>query len=117
MKRSGRFDFEHDASALTALLDQSRPRDTLTLWHLLARVNGDDRVRVYEKMAVFVPPPPGVTREGILQLDQQMLDTWKNELESSWTSGSGKGVPKPIKEAYWKVKNGLSRRLKEMAPK
>ena len=112
-----KIDFEHDASALTALLDQARQRDTLTLWHLLARVNGDDRVRVYEKMAALVPPPSSVTREGILQLDQQMLDTWKNELESSWTSGSGKGVPKPIKEAYWKVRSGLSRRLKEMAPK
>jgi hypothetical protein len=112
-----KIDFEHDASALTLMLDQARPRDTLTLWHLLARVNGEDRVRVYDKMAAFVPPPPGVTREGVLQLDQQMLDTWKNELESSWTRGSGKGVPKPIKDAYWKVKSGLSRRLKEMAPK
>ena len=112
-----KIDFEHDVSALTSMLDQARPRDTLTLWHLLARVNGEDRVRVYEKMAAFVPPPPGVTREGVLRLDQQMLDTWKNELESSWTSGGGKGVPKPIKDAYWKVKSGLSRRLKEMAPK
>ena len=112
-----KIDFEHDASALAPMLDQARPRDTLTLWHLLARVNGEDRVRVYEKMAAFVPPPPGVTREGVLRLDQQMLDTWKNELESSWTSSSGKGVPKPIKEAYWKVRTGLSRRLKEMAPK
>lgn len=112
-----KIDFKHDASALTALLDQARPRDTLTLWHLLARVNDEDRIRVYEKLAAFVPPPPGVTREGVLQLDQQMLDTWKNQLESSWTSGSVKGVPKPIKDAYWKVKSGLSRRLKEMAPK
>jgi hypothetical protein len=112
-----KIDFEHDASALTALLDQARSRDTLTLWHLLARVKGDDRVRVYEKMSAFVPPPPGVTREGVLQLDQQMLNSWKNALESSWTSGSGKGVPKPVKEAYWKVRSGLSRRLKEMAPK
>ena len=112
-----KIDFEHDTSALTPLLDQARPRDTLTLWHLLARVNGEDRVRVYDKMAAFVPPPPGVTREGVLQLDQQMLETWKNELERSWTSGTSKGVPKPIKEAYWKVRSGLSRRLKEMAPK
>lgn len=112
-----KIDFEHDASALTSMLDQARPRDTLTLWHLLERVNGEDRVRVYDKMAAFVPPPPGVTREGVLRLDQQMLDTWKNELESTWTSGGGKGVPKPIKDAYWKVKSGLSRRLKEMAPK
>jgi hypothetical protein len=87
-----KIDFEHDAGALTALLDQARPRDTLTLWHLLARVNGEDRVRVYDKMAGFVPPPPGVTREGVLQLDQHMLDTWKNQLESSWTSGSVKGA-------------------------
>ncbi|HLM24111.1 MAG TPA: zf-HC2 domain-containing protein [Pyrinomonadaceae bacterium] len=112
-----KIDFEHDASALTSMLHQARPRDTLTLWHLLARVSGEDRVRVYEKMAAFVPPPSGVTREGVLRLDQQMLDTWKNVLESSWTSGSGKGVPKPIKEAYWKVRSGLSRRLKEMSPK
>jgi len=97
-------------------LDQARPRDTLTLWHLLARVNGADRVRVYDKMAAFVPPPPGVTREGVLQLDQQMLETWRHALESTWGAGGSK-VAKPIAEAYWKVKNGLSRRLKEMAPK
>lgn len=111
-----KIDFDHDASALKLLLDQARPRDTLTLWHLLARVNGEDRVRVYEKMAAFVPPPPGVTREGILRLDQQMLDTWKNELEPTWTGGRP-GVPKNVKDAYWKVKSGLSSRLKEMAPK
>jgi len=114
-------DFDGDVgvrgAALTAMLNEMRPRDTLTLWHLLARVNGQDRIRVYEKMAMFVPPPPGVTREGILQLDQQMLETWRHALESSWINGGGKFVPKPVAEAYWRVKNGLSRRLKEMAPK
>jgi FecR protein/Putative zinc-finger len=109
-------DFENDAAALTSLLDQARPRDTLTLWHLLARVDGEERVRVYEKMAAFVPPPAGVTREGILQLDQQMLESWRHALESSWIGG-GKFVPKALAETYWRVKNGLSRRLKEMAPK
>jgi hypothetical protein len=97
-------------------LDQTRTRDTLTLWHLLARVDGDDRVHVYEKMAALVPPPPGVTREGVLRLDQQMLDTWKNTLESTWIGGNLK-VPKPVAEGYWRVKNGLSRRLKDMVPK
>jgi len=111
-----KFDFEHDASAVTVLLDQARPRDTLTLWHLLARVNGEDRERVYEKMAAFVPPPAGVTREGVLRLDQQMLESWKNELESTWTGGR-LSMPKGVKEAYFRVRNGLSRRLKDMAPK
>jgi hypothetical protein len=84
-------DFDDDSNALSLVLDQARPRDTLTLWHLLARVNGADRVRVYDKMAAFVPPPPGVTREGVLQLDQEMLETWRHVLESTWMSGgSGK---------------------------
>jgi hypothetical protein len=109
-------DFENDAAALTLLLNEARPRDTLTLWHLLARVDGDDRARVYGKMAAFVPPPPGVTREGVLRLDQQMLESWRHALESSWLPGS-KIVPKQVAEAYWRVKNGFSRRLKEMAPK
>jgi len=66
------------------LLGKSRVRDTLTLWHLLARVEGADRALVYGRMAELAPPPAGVTREGVLVLNQQMLDTWKDNLESSW---------------------------------
>ena len=113
-------DFDPDAAArsvaLTSMLNDARPKDTLTLWHLLSRVDGNDRARVYDKMAALDPPPPGVTREGVLQLDQKMLESWRDELKSTWM-GVNKKLPKPIAEAYWKAKNGLSRRLKEMAPK
>jgi hypothetical protein len=113
-------DFDPDtaarSAALTLMLNDARPKDTLTLWHLLTRVDSDDRVRVYEKMAVLDPPPPGVTREGILQLDQRMLELWRDELKSTWM-GVSKAVPKKIAETYWRAKHGLSRRLKEMAPK
>jgi hypothetical protein len=113
-------DFDPDAktrsAALVWILDQARPRDTLTLWHLLARVDGEDRALVYDTMAVLAPPPAGVTREGVLALDQKMLAAWRDSLEMTWI-GIGKGVPKPIAETYWRLKNGLSRRLKEMAPK
>jgi len=102
------------SAILAALLDEARLRDTLTLWHLLARVNGEDRGRVYDKLAGFVSPPSGVTREGILRLDQQMLDTWKATLEPAWI-GSGKNLSK--KGAYGTVKGGLSQRLKDMSPK
>src|SRR5687767_5794575 len=75
-----RIDFAEDPAAakdaLTWVLNQARPRDTLTLWHLLARVNEADRVRVYETIAKFVAPPAGVTREGVLQLDRAMLERW-----------------------------------------
>ncbi len=113
-------DFDPDAAqrsaALTLMLNDARPKDTLTLWHLLTRVDGDDRVRVYEKMAALDPAPPGVTREGILQLDQKMLELWRDELKSTWM-GVSKAVPKKLAETYWRAKKGLSQRLKEMAPK
>jgi hypothetical protein len=108
-----RFDFERDANAsakseaLEVLLAEDRPRDTLTLWHLLARVDGNDRVRVYEEMAGFVPPPDGVTREGVLQLNQKMLGLWRDKLEIKW--GENAGVSKSVAEAFWKVRNGVSR--------
>ena len=113
-------DFNPDAAArsvaLTSMLDDARPKDTLTLWHLLTRVDGNDRARVYDKMAALDPPPAGVTREGVLQLNQAMLESWRDELKTTWM-GISKKVPKGIAEAYWRAKNGLSQRLKAMAPK
>ncbi|HEY3581978.1 MAG TPA: FecR domain-containing protein [Pyrinomonadaceae bacterium] len=109
-------DFNNDAAAkagaLDVMLSEARARDTLTLWHLLARVEGNDRARIYDKIATFVPPPDGVTREGILKLDQTMLDRWKDSLEASWFVNNTI-VPKPIAEGYWRVKNGITRRLKQ----
>jgi hypothetical protein len=110
-------DFENDAAAkagaLDVMLSEARTRDTLTLWHLLARVEGNDRARVYDKIASFVPPPAGVTREGILNLDQTMLDRWKDSLEASWFVNNTI-IPKPIAETYWRVKNGVVRRTKAL---
>ena len=80
-----RFDFEDStpqqrAKDLTIVLDESRKRDALTLWHLLARVDGKQRILVYRRLGKFAPPPTGVTQEGILRLDQPMLDLWWNQL-------------------------------------
>ncbi len=68
------------AEALDTVLAESRKRDALALWHLLSRVNESERALVYDRMATLVPPPPGVTRDGILQLDRRMLDLWWNQL-------------------------------------
>ncbi len=80
-----RFDFEDQTSQQRAddvavVLAQSRKRDALTVWHLLSRVEEDQRVRVYERLQQLAPAPAGVTREGILRLDQPMLDSWWNAL-------------------------------------
>lgn len=68
------------AAALETILAQARARDGLTLWHLLSRTDGAERAKVYDRFAILVPPPPGVTRDGILHLDQSMLNLWWNAL-------------------------------------
>ena len=80
-----RFDFEDNTSELRAhdvaiVLAEARKRDGITLWHLLARVDDRQRVLVYDRLSQFVPPPAAVTKDGILRLDQPMLDQWWNEL-------------------------------------
>jgi hypothetical protein len=78
-----RFDFSGGgADALAVVLKEARARDTLTLWHLLARTSGDERARVYERLAQLAPPPASVTRDGVLSLDRRMLDEWKGALEA-----------------------------------
>jgi FecR protein len=80
-----KFDFAAGAPAergagLSKILEESRQRDALTVWHLLARVGESERGSVYDRLATLVPPPAGVSREGILRLDQRMLDLWWNQL-------------------------------------
>jgi hypothetical protein len=66
--------------ALSAILAEARPRDALSLWHLLSRTSGVARGSVYDRLAALVPAPSGVTRDGILQLNPQMLDLYWNAL-------------------------------------
>ena len=99
-----KFDFEPAASwlgnltPLETVVGNARVRDTYTLWNLLPRVEGSNRALVYERMAALVPPPVGVTREGVLMLNQQMLDSWKDKLELSWGED-----PSSIKKALKRV--------------
>jgi hypothetical protein len=99
------FDFgdntpEQRTRDLETVLDQARKRDALTLWHLLSRTDASKRVLVYVRLARFVPPPSGVTEQGILSLDSAMLDRWWNELgfddiavwrrwERAWSGAAG----------------------------
>lgn len=66
--------------ALPGVLAAARREDALTLWHLLARLEGGARDGVYERLAALVPPPAGVTREGVMRGDRAMLDRWWDAL-------------------------------------
>ena len=67
-------------AALNEVLTQARKRDGLTLWHLLTRTDGDERGRVYDRLAELWPPPPHVDRAGVLRGNRVMLDAWWDRL-------------------------------------
>lgn len=79
------------ADTLATVLAQARQRDAFTLWHLLSRTSPAERARVFDRLAQLVPPPAGVTREGLLEGDAQsqrkMRDLWWDALglgDTSW---------------------------------
>lgn len=62
-----------------------RQQNAIALWHLLQRVEGEFRTRVYDQMELITPPPEKVTREGILALDRPMLERWRRDLNPMWS--------------------------------
>jgi hypothetical protein len=61
-----------------------RQQHGITLWHLAQRLDGAERASVVRRLALLSPPPRGVSTEGILSLDRQMLDRWRRSLNPMW---------------------------------
>jgi hypothetical protein len=59
-------------------------RDTLTLWHLLSRVDASQRGRIYDRIAALAEPPATVSREKAVALDAATLKHWREELAWKW---------------------------------
>lgn len=79
------FDFSADkAGALAIVLTEARTRDTLTLWHLLSRVDASERLRVFDHLVALTPLPSGVDRARALALDVDTLRRWREELAWTW---------------------------------
>ena len=74
-------------AAIATVIAAARREDAMTVWHLLSRVPAADRDQVFDALALLVPPPTGVTREGIRSGDRAMRDRWWDALDlgtSSW---------------------------------
>jgi len=94
-------DYDQPACAsgtLDSVLAAAEPSDAISLWHLLPRVAGGDRVKVAHRLAALISPPAEVSVERVLALEPAALDAWwaaigMGEAES-WRSGvSKKGLP------------------------
>ena len=73
-------------AALDRLLVAASAGSTITLWHLLPRVQGNDRGLVFDRLAMFAPPPDGVGREDVMRLDARALARWRAALEPTWST-------------------------------
>ena len=85
------FDFGRDSASkardLQVVADLSRPRDAMTLWHLIARVPPDDRGRIADALSARVAMPDGVTRDAVKRLDRTSMDRWWDALgllDTTW---------------------------------
>jgi len=75
---------------LGRILAAARPRDGLTLWHLLTRVPERERGVVFVRFAQLVTLPPEVSRAGVLRKDAHALDLCWNALgleNTGWWRG------------------------------
>lgn len=106
-----RFDFQGaDAKkpAISVVLREARPRDEITLWYLLSRVNESERGRVYDCMARLLPPPAGVTREGVINLDQNMLEQWRQLIEGGHVPSFGES----FRDVLGRGRSAVARRIR-----
>ncbi len=79
-----------DESALQRALNSARPRDAFSLWHLMKRVNGAERLRVFDRFSQLAHMPAGVTRAAIERGDADALDRAWEALDlgsASWWRG------------------------------
>jgi len=80
-----KFDFAGGGEkSLNFMLKNSHCHDTVTLWNLISRVPKNERGKVFDVIVTFIKLPETVTREGILNLDQKMLEALRGELETLW---------------------------------
>jgi hypothetical protein len=85
-----RMDETGDPIALRVVLAAARTRDALTLWHLLSRTQGTERVAVFTRFSQLVKLPPTVTNRDILRGDPAAMDRAWNALDlgnTDWWRG------------------------------
>jgi hypothetical protein len=86
-------DFGAGGEGVNAVLAEARVKDALSLWHLLGRLGGEERGRVYDRLASLVPPPGAVTREAALRLDRRAMELWKESIELASVGVAPSSIP------------------------
>jgi hypothetical protein len=75
---------------ITAALNAAEASDAITLWHMLPRVMGAERLQVAQRIAQLIEVPSDIALDRIMALDPKALEAWWNALGvgplSDWKS-------------------------------
>jgi len=67
---------------LEKLLKLATPLDGITLLYLIKKSSSQsDRLTIFLRLNEFYPVPPSVTQYGIINLDSDMFEKWREEIE------------------------------------
>lgn len=89
-KAVANFDLTGNTQALNPALSMARPRDALTLWHLLQRTRGAERAAVFDHFQTLVKLPSSLQREAVLSGDPKSMDAAWDALDlgnTGWWRG------------------------------
>jgi Putative zinc-finger/Galactose oxidase, central domain/FecR protein/Kelch motif len=89
-----RFDLGGDkTNAVATVLAEARVRDALTLWHLLARVDGNEREQTYDRLVTLLPAAKTIGKAETLRLDPGTLAQWKEAVEFAAAGVDPRKIP------------------------
>jgi hypothetical protein len=74
------FDATGNTVALQRVLAAARPRDAMTVEHILERARREHRGMLFDRLGQLAPPPRGVTREGVVEGNDAMIAAWRKHL-------------------------------------
>lgn len=73
-----------DKNAVTnysPILELASSTDGISLFYLMKETKNEaDRLAIYMKLNELFPAPPGITQEGIMSLNEKMLNTWREDI-------------------------------------
>jgi hypothetical protein len=76
-----------NAADVARVLDRSTVDETITLWHLLQRVEPSQRGTVLDRLIMLAgATPEGVTRGSAMALEARALTAWRELLDDRWST-------------------------------
>ncbi len=67
---------------LSRILDAASVKDIFSLWHLIKKANRIYRPIIFDRLNSLSPVPEKVTKEGVMQLNNEMMNTWLDKMIS-----------------------------------